>query len=58
MKFLVRFSQSHESFRKAELEALAEVNGIDLQVLDYRADVGESLNQHATPGQRLHIPQA
>ena len=39
MEFLVRLVQVHESFREAELLALAEVQGLKLSILDYRQDV-------------------
>lgn len=39
MDFIVRFTQSHETFRLAELKALAEVEGIELTVKEYRAEV-------------------
>lgn len=39
MDFLVRFVQVHESFRKPELEALAELQAIHLKVLQYQPDV-------------------
>lgn len=35
MEYLVRFAQVHESFRKAELEALADLSGICVDFLDY-----------------------
>ncbi|KAL9604483.1 MAG: hypothetical protein Q9219_000448 [cf. Caloplaca sp. 3 TL-2023] len=35
MDYLVRFAQVHESFRKPELQALAEVSGLDVEFLDY-----------------------
>ncbi|KAF3356135.1 Dual specificity protein kinase pom1 [Verticillium dahliae VDG1] len=38
MDYLVRFSQFHESFRLAELKALAVVEGIDLRILEYSDD--------------------
>ncbi|CRK31697.1 hypothetical protein BN1708_005509 [Verticillium longisporum] len=38
MDYLVRFSQFHESFRLAELKALAVVEGIDLKILEYSDD--------------------
>lgn len=40
MEYLVRFSQSHETFRLPELEALAIVEGIDLKVISYSLEVG------------------
>ena len=39
MKFMIRFTQVHESFRLTEIEALALLEGIDLEVLSYEADV-------------------
>ncbi|KAF2761728.1 tRNA guanosine-2'-O-methyltransferase [Pseudovirgaria hyperparasitica] len=38
MEFLVRLVQVHEAFREAELRALAELTGIHLEILEYRAD--------------------
>ncbi|KAH7144087.1 S-adenosyl-L-methionine-dependent methyltransferase [Dactylonectria macrodidyma] len=38
MHFLIRFAQVHESFRLAEIEALAVVQGVDLKVLNYSLD--------------------
>lgn len=35
MDYLVRFVQLHESFREAELEALAELHGIKADIVDY-----------------------
>lgn len=35
MEYIVRFVQYHESFRKPELEALASLAGIDLEIIDY-----------------------
>lgn len=39
MEYLVRFSQWHETFRLAELKALAHVADIDMQVLAYSDEV-------------------
>ena len=39
MEYLVRFSQSHESFRIAEIEALASLEGVELEVVSYIKDV-------------------
>ncbi|OLN87916.1 tRNA (guanine(10)-N2)-methyltransferase [Colletotrichum chlorophyti] len=38
MEFLVRFSQAHESFRLPELQALADLEGIDMKVVEYSPD--------------------
>ncbi|KAI0139892.1 tRNA guanosine-2'-O-methyltransferase TRM11 [Hypoxylon sp. NC0597] len=35
MEYLIRFSQSHETFRLAEIQALAIVEGVDLEVISY-----------------------
>ncbi|PNY24787.1 tRNA (Guanine(10)-N2)-methyltransferase [Tolypocladium capitatum] len=35
MDLLIKFAQTHESFRLAEIEALAVVEGVDLTVIDY-----------------------
>jgi tRNA (guanine10-N2)-methyltransferase len=39
LEYLVRLSQTHTSFRKPELEALAELLNLPLEILDYRDDV-------------------
>jgi tRNA G10 N-methylase Trm11 len=38
-EYLVRLVQVHESFRKAELLALAELAGVELDILKYSEDV-------------------
>jgi len=38
-EYLVRLAQVHESFRKAELEALAELTGIEMEIILYSEDV-------------------
>ncbi|VBB84147.1 Putative tRNA guanosine-2'-O-methyltransferase TRM11 [Podospora comata] len=35
MEYLIRFSQSHETFRLPELQALAVLEGIDMEVVSY-----------------------
>ena len=35
MDYLVRFAQVHESFRKPELQALADLHNISIEFLDY-----------------------
>ena len=40
--YLVRLAQIHESFRKAELHALAEVADAKLEIVKYDDDVGTS----------------
>ena len=39
MEFLIRFSQSHETFRMPEIQALALVAGADMKVIFYDVDV-------------------
>ncbi|KAH6632051.1 S-adenosyl-L-methionine-dependent methyltransferase [Chaetomium tenue] len=38
MDYLIRFSQSHETFRLPEIQALALIEGIDLKVISYTLD--------------------
>ncbi|SPO04127.1 probable TRM11 Catalytic subunit of an adoMet-dependent tRNA methyltransferase complex (Trm11p-Trm112p) [Cephalotrichum gorgonifer] len=38
MDFLIRFTQSHETFRLPEIQALAALEGIELIVKDYQTD--------------------
>lgn len=40
MEFLVRFVQMHESFRKPELEALAILANVDMEIVEYSEYVG------------------
>ena len=40
MEYLIRFIQTHETFRQPEIDALAELHGIELEWLDYSHDVG------------------
>lgn len=42
MDYLIRFSQSHETFRLPEVQALAVLEGIDMKVVSYSNDVGPS----------------
>lgn len=35
MKYLIRFAQTHETFRQPELQALANLHNIDLEILHY-----------------------
>lgn len=39
MDFLVKFAQVHESFRVAEIKALALIDGVDLIIKEYDDDV-------------------
>jgi tRNA G10 N-methylase Trm11 len=38
--YLVRLAQSHESFRRVELQALADVAGVVIDFIKYEEDVG------------------
>ncbi|KAJ3464477.1 hypothetical protein MRS44_009263 [Fusarium solani] len=38
MDFLIKFAQAHESFRVAEIEALALVEGLDMKIIEYSED--------------------
>lgn len=40
MDYLIRFIQMHETFRKPEMDALAELGGIDIEWKLYSDDVG------------------
>lgn len=35
MEYLVRFAQTHETFRRPEIEALASLVGVDVEFLFY-----------------------
>ncbi|KAF2263979.1 tRNA guanosine-2'-O-methyltransferase [Lojkania enalia] len=37
-EYLVRLVQMHESFRKAELQALADVSGVEMHIIKYEED--------------------
>ena len=39
MDFLIRFGQTHEAFRLAEIRALTSLTGVDMEVVSYRAEV-------------------
>lgn len=40
MEYLIRFVMMHETFRKPETDALAELNDIGLEWLSYSDEVG------------------
>ena len=40
MDYLIRFIQTHETFRKPEIEALAELEGLTLDWVFCSLDVG------------------
>jgi tRNA G10 N-methylase Trm11 len=35
MEYLIRFAQTHETFRQPELQALANLHNTDLEILHY-----------------------
>lgn len=39
MEYLIRFIQVHETFRIPEIEAVAELEGISLEIVSYSLDV-------------------
>lgn len=43
MDYLIRFIQMHETFRRPETEALAELHGIEIEWLFYSDDVSWTL---------------
>jgi tRNA G10 N-methylase Trm11 len=43
--YLIRLAQAHESFRKVELQALAELAGVELEFIKYEENVGNSICQ-------------
>ncbi|KAK4134074.1 tRNA guanosine-2'-O-methyltransferase [Trichocladium antarcticum] len=49
MDYLIRFSQSHETFRLPEIQALAVIEGIDLKVISYSLE---------SPFCIVHLPSA
>ena len=40
MEYLIRFAQAHETFRRPEINALASLAGIDLEIVSYDQFVG------------------
>jgi len=42
MECMIRFTQTHETFRLAEIRALAVLENIDLEVLSYSPSVSDS----------------
>ena len=43
MQYMIRFTQVHETFRLAEIKALAELEKIDLKILSYDRNVSRLL---------------
>lgn len=42
MDFAIKFAQTHESFRLAEIEALAIVESVDLAVVEYSPEASSA----------------
>ncbi|KAG8676913.1 hypothetical protein FPOAC1_002924 [Fusarium poae] len=38
MEFLIKFAQAHETFRVPEIEALALIEGLEMEIVDYSQD--------------------
>ena len=45
MKFIIRFAQVHETFRRAEIEAIGKVEGLHLRILEYDLQVSEPMSR-------------
>ena len=43
MEYMIRFTQTHESFRLAEIQSLATLENIDLQINSYSPDVSRTV---------------
>ncbi len=39
MRYMIRFTQGHESFHRAEIEALGLLEEVDLEILSYDPNV-------------------
>lgn len=50
MDYLIRLIQVHETFRRAETDALAELNGLKIQWLSYSDEV--RMQQGEGPAER------
>lgn len=42
MEYMIRFTQVHETFRLAEIKALAVLAGVDLEIISYSPNVRDS----------------
>lgn len=56
MEYMIRFTQVHETFRLAEIKALAVLEGIDLEVLSYSPSVSSHLLTIRISAHRLKSP--
>lgn len=45
MEYMIRFTQVHETFRRAEIEALAALESITLEVVSYSNEVSRTIAQ-------------
>lgn len=56
MEYMIRFTQVHESFRLAEIKALAVLHNIDLEILSYSPSVSLSSPTVASISYQLKSP--
>ena len=47
MDYLIRFIQLHETFRKPEIDALAELKGVQLHWISYSENVRRHVDSYA-----------
>lgn len=45
MEYLIRFTQWHETFRLAEIQAIADLHKIDLKIVSYSDEVSGNRNR-------------
>jgi tRNA G10 N-methylase Trm11 len=55
MEYMIRFTQTHETFRLAEIEALAVLEGIKLEVLSYSPSVRIHLTIYKLPLMKFQV---
>jgi tRNA G10 N-methylase Trm11 len=55
-EYLIRLVQVHESFRKAEIEALAEVTGVTVEIMKYLEDVGSKVLFKTLSSDHISLP--
>ncbi len=48
MEYLIRFSQTHETFRLPELQSLAVLEGVDMEVKSYSLEVSPLLHDEGS----------
>ncbi|KAL2129545.1 hypothetical protein VTI74DRAFT_7629 [Chaetomium olivicolor] len=55
MDYLIRFSQSHETFRLPEIQALALIEGVDLTVISYNLESPFCIVRLPSPSDALRL---